>query len=53
MEDRRENGAVEMGDLTRSPDYEELIIEMVHKIKDEKFKKQIYTIIRRHMKKEG
>jgi len=38
-----------------SPDYGELIIEMVHKIgrTDDKFLWQIYTIMRRHMKKEG
>ena len=38
-----------------SPDYGELIIEMVYKIgkTDNKFLCQIYTIMHRHIKKEG
>lgn len=54
--DEREGKVLEMANgeyRVSSPDYGELIIEMVHKIKDEKFLKQIYTIMRRHIKKEG
>ena len=34
-------------------EYKKLIIEMVEKINDEKFLKQIYTIIIRHTRKAG
>lgn len=56
--DERKNDVREMpneGYRVASPDYGELIIEMVHKIgkTDDKFLMQIYTIMRRHMKKEG
>lgn len=38
-----------------TPDYGELIIEMVHKMDktDDKFLRQIYIIMHRHIKKEG
>lgn len=42
-------------ELIGQPDYGQLIIEMVHYIgkSDDKFLKQIYTIMHRHIKKEG
>ncbi|MBD5545814.1 MAG: hypothetical protein HDQ97_00135 [Lachnospiraceae bacterium] len=56
--DERKNDVREMANeeyRVDSPDYGELIIEMVHRIDktDDKFLMQIYTIMRRHMKKEG
>lgn len=56
--DEREGNVLEMANgeyRVSSPDYGEMIIEMVHKIgrTDDKFLWQIYTIMRRHVKKEG
>jgi hypothetical protein len=34
-------------------DYKKLIIDMIQKINDEKFLRQIYTIIIRHIKRAG
>lgn len=34
-------------------EYKNLITEMVNKIEDEKFLRQIYTIVRRHIMKKG
>ncbi len=37
----------------KKPDYREVIVEMIRKICDERFLLQIYTIIKRHIEKEG
>lgn len=39
--------------IVKNPDYGELIIEMVHNIDNEKFLKQIYTIIMQYKRRTG
>lgn len=55
MEDRRENGVVEIEtpeELIGQPDYEKLIIEMVHNISDIWIKEQIYRCIKNMIKED-
>lgn len=54
--DGRESNVLEMADgeyRVSSPDYGEMIIEMVHKIKDEKFLRRLYIIIGDYIKEKS